>query len=523
MKTKTLEGRVVNYIKAACPCLFVPSTDDGRVLAGVGKAASDAGFRLFTWKETSGVYDHAAGQYMAEANHDPELGAFEPEPSDPISMLDELDRLPEKSVLLAFDFHLHLGTAQQPPVPMLVRRMKDALERCKNSHRRLVICGAEYWLPPELEKQVVVCELEHPSREDLAACVRAIERDAMEDVGDVDLVQGRMEDIVDSLMGLSLPAAEDALALAYVESGKTLLDPEILNREKCAAVKKTGLLEVVDSSIELDDIGGLDALKHDLKLKRRCFSEAAEKYGLPSPDPLLIVGHPGTGKSLTAQATRLAMGKPLVRIEAGSLYGSLVGETEANWRKAFSTVKALGKSICWVDEVDGLFAGSQGGSTDGGTSQRLTKAILQDLQLNREGILFVFTANDIDHLPDPLVDRCDVWSVDLPSEEERKEIWRIHIAKRNRKPNEYDIASFAKSTKGFSGRQIEQAWVKSMMVAFNDNEREPGDMDVAMVLTDFVPTSVLMKDVIDRRRKRLSGKARPASTPKDEGASVRKF
>src|SRR5204862_4179556 len=137
----------------------------------------------------------------------------------------------------------------------------------------------------------------------------------------------------------------------------------------------------------------------------------------------------------------------------------------------------------WVDEAESLFSGGQSsGHTDGGTTNRVIKAILQDMQFNGDGLFFVFTSNDIDQFPDPLIDRCDVWSFELPTRQEREAIWKIHIAKRKRKPDAFDIPRLAEKTEGYSGRQIEQVWLKAMRVAFNDGVREPTNEDVELAL-----------------------------------------
>jgi SpoVK/Ycf46/Vps4 family AAA+-type ATPase len=168
-----------------------------------------------------------------------------------------------------------------------------------------------------------------------------------------------------------------------------------------------------------------------------------------------------------------------------------------------------------------LFDGMQSsGACDGGTTGRVIKTILQDMQFNGDGIFFMFTSNDIDQFPDPLIDRCDVWEFDLPGLEERADIWSIHIKKRNRDPKKYNTTALAKASDGYSGRQIEQVWIKALMMGFNDGRREPTDADVLTALQACVPTSVTMAAVIEERRKRLSGKASPASTRKSESSQV---
>jgi SpoVK/Ycf46/Vps4 family AAA+-type ATPase len=303
----------------------------------------------------------------------------------------------------------------------------------------------------------------------------------------------------------------------------------IVAREKANTVKKNGLLEIVDSKVTLDEIGGLELLKQDLLEKRLCFTKAAHEYGLESPRGALVVGQAGTGKSLTAQAVRNIFNLPLLRLEAGKLFGSLVGQSESNWRSAFNTAKAIAPCILWIDEVEGLFCGSQSsGQTDSGVTNRVIKAILQDMQFNSKGIYWIFTSNDIDQLPDPLIDRLDVWSVDLPSQTEREQIWNIHIAKQRnggpaRDPKKFDIVSLAQRTEGFSGRQIEQVWLKAMTLAFNEKGREPKNADCIKAADRFVPTSVTMKEAIEKRRLRLQNRAMAASAPEAKKETGRKL
>jgi SpoVK/Ycf46/Vps4 family AAA+-type ATPase len=180
--------------------------------------------------------------------------------------------------------------------------------------------------------------------------------------------------------------------------------------------------------------------------------------------------------------------------------------------------------VFWIDEVDGLFCGAQSsGQTDSGVTNRVIKAILQDMQMNSEGIFYVFTANDIDGLPDPLIDRLDVWSVDLPNHTERRAIWNIHIAKRNRDPKKFGIEELATVTDGFSGRQIEQVWLKAMTLAFNDKAREPRNADILTAASRFIATSITMAAAIERRRTRLKDRATPASAPEVKASAVRKL
>lgn len=498
-----MKTQIANYILAGYPGLFLVSHEEQRIEHEMRAIAKQTKFALYNWSVTEGITKPAERADQFESI---------PDTSGPDQAIGYFDKLPEKSILLLRDFHMFLSD----PNPVLSRMLKDALATGKTSNRVLVIIGCRLKLPPEVEKEIVVLEFRLPDREQLRVVLTNIANSAKIELN------GHTEKILDAAGGLTTTEAENAFALSIVEAKD--IEPEVVSREKSNTVKKNGLLEIVESPITLDDIGGLEILKSDLLEQRHLFTKEARAYGLPAPRGKLVVGQPGTGKSLTASALKAIFNLPLIRLEAGRLFGSHVGESEANWRQAFATVKAIAPCIFWIDEVDGLFAGAaSSGKTDGGTTARVIKAILQDMQFNSEGIFFMFTANDIDGLPDPLIDRLDVWSVDLPNLTERKAIWEIHIAKvragqdHARKPGKFNLAELAALTDGYSGRQIEQVWLKAMTRAFNA-KREPANADVAKVCASVVPTSVTMKDAIERRRTRLKNRATEASAPETKAA-----
>lgn len=502
--------KIGNYFRAGYSGLFLTSYEEHRVETELAAVAKDIHFDLYSWSVTDSLFG-PIGKVDEDGNK-VEPHYFNDNDGQPLSPFGLLDMmipkegkpvLPEKSIVLAKDFHIFLAE----PNPVLIRKVKDALDIGRMSCRRLVALGYALKLVPELEKEFTVVEFSLPDREELGVILK----DIAESAGVA--LNGNTDKIKDAASGMTTTEAADAFGLAVIESGGQDIPPAIVSREKSNVVKKNGLLEIVEQKVTLSDIGGLENLKADLFEKRNLFTKEARDYGLQAPRGVLVVGQPGTGKSLTATATGSIFNIPLVRLEAGKLFGSLVGQSESNWRTAFATAKAIAPVCFWVDEIDGLVSGAKSsGQTDGGTTARVVKAMLQDMQFNSDGIFFVFTANDIDGLPDPLIDRLDVWSVDLPNQTEREAIWAIHIAKRGRKPDKFSIPTLAKLTEGFSGRQIEQVWLASLVRAFNDGQREPVTDDVTAVAGKFVPTSVTMATQIEARRKRLEGRAQPAGT-----------
>ena len=501
-------NQLTTYISAGYAALYAVTHEEDRITSTILSAAKDIkckdgkAYEVWQWTITSGLTNSEGETIDKTADPLAMLTAFIAHNVNPTTSEPEGTHVPNKSIVILKDFHLFLKS----PPPLLIRKLKEAISVGRASNRCLIIMGCVLHLPPELEKEVTVIEFTLPTRDELRCVAESVAKSANQ------ILNGNTDAILDAMSGLTTSEASDAAAYSVVENGE--IAASVVSRIKADTIKKNGILEIVTNKVSLSDIGGLDLLKSDLHSKRNMFTKAAKEYGLPTPRPLLCCGQAGTGKSLTATATATVFNLPLLRLEAGRLFGSLVGESERNWRTAFATAKAVSPCVVWVDEIDGLFSGAESsGRSDGGTTNRVIKAILQDLQFNSDGLFFVFTANDIDGLPDPLIDRCDVWSVDLPNQKEREAIWSIHIAKRKRNPETFQIQWMAEQSDGYSGRQIEQAWIAAMTLAFDDNGREPVDLDCVHVLSKMVPTSVTMKDQIEARRKRLAGCARPASTP----------
>lgn len=503
-----MKERITNYLRAGYSGLYITSYEEQRVEAtlrevvcGLNKTYRDQPFRLLGWSCTEGLIDTLGGTFVDK------------ECTEPLAVLDWfLECKDPRVVLVLRDFHLFLEDKN----PVVYRRWRDAMLDGKSKNKTLIVVGCRLTLPPELEKEIAVIDFALPDKEQLRGVLRGIQHvDTPEDA-----------DIIRAACGLTTIEAENAFALSVIEAGK--VSPEIVFREKCQTIRKNGLLEVVDSKVTLDDIGGLEGLKKWLLDRRDAFSDEAVAYGLPTPRGMLTVGQPGTGKSLTAKACRSVLGVPLLRLDAARLFGSLVGQSEQNWRTAHSIAKAMAPCILWIDEVDGAMSGaSSSGHTDGGTTSRVIKSILQDMQDNSEGIFFVLTANDVDNIPSPLLRRMDeVWNVELPNVEERKAIWKIQIAKVNRNPDEFDLDALAKASDGYSGAEIEKVVAQTLYVCFADKRREMTTADTVAVVKNFRPLSVTMREDIERRRKRLEGVAKLASsepTPKKPAPLNRKL
>jgi len=490
-----MREKLINYIRAGYSGLYIVSHEEARVEAEIKAVARELKYGLYAWTVTTGLVNTKDGQH---------LGA-----QDPMEAMLTMDEIPEGSVILLRDFHAFLTD----PNPILARALKDELSMAKTQGKVIVILGCKLVLPPELEREITVIEFKLPDKTQQGTVLDSITESAK-----LKKIAGDERDLIlDAATGLTTTEAENAFALSVVKSKK--IDPVIVAREKAQTVKKNGLLEIVEVKEGLDNIGGLDALKDWLLKRKDAFSNRAVNYGLPCPKGLLIIGIPGTGKSLTAKATASVFGRPLLKLDAGRLFAGLVGQSEGNLRSVIQTAEAIAPAVLWIDEIEKGFSGSKSsGSTDGGTSSRVFGSFISWMQDKRAPVFVVATANDVSQLPPELLRKGrfdEMFFVDLPNQNEREAIWRIQIARYGRDPEQFDIPALAKATDGSTGSEIEQAFIDAMYAAFADG-KEPSDLAVSMVLTEQVPLSKLMAEQIAAIRQWAMGRARLATSVQEK-------
>jgi len=505
-----LGARIIHYIQAGYPGLYLVSPEEQRVEAEL-KSVTDLlnrdrsngdQYQLCYWSVVDGLVNTKTNQ-VHNAN-------------DPLEVLQLVGEQPERTIFLLKDYHLFL----QDPNPIIVRKLKDVLLEAKTRQKTLIIVGCRLVLPPELEREITVVEFALPGKEALRGVLHGI----LESAGIKDLPVEQQEKAVDAASGLTTIEAENAFALSFVQT--RTIEPSVVAREKAQAVKKSGLLEIIETRDSLDSIGGLDVLKDWLLKRRNAFTQRAVDYGLPPAKGLLIIGIAGTGKSLSAKVTAKVFGVPLLKLDAGRLYGGLVGQSEANLRSVIQTAEAIAPCCLWLDELEKGLAGSKSsGSTDGGTSARVLGSLLSWMQEKTAPVFVVATANDVSQLPPELL-RAGRWDsmffVDLPNVDERQAIWTIQIRKHGRDPADFDPVQLARASDGLTGSEIEAVFVESLYDAF-DRDAEPTDLDIARALTDFVPLSKTMAEQINALRTWANGRARFATSPAVTERRLRKL
>jgi SpoVK/Ycf46/Vps4 family AAA+-type ATPase len=327
---------------------------------------------------------------------------------------------------------------------------------------------------------------------------------------------------VDGALGLTLTEVEQTFAKSVV-STKTL-DVATIIGEKKQILKKGGILEYYDATGNLTSVGGHGALKDWLKKRKRAFTAEARKYGLPLPKGTLVVGVPGSGKSLIAKILGNVWGMPTLRLDMGRVFAGIVGSSEENMRKVIAQAEACAPCVLWLDELE---KGLGQGGLDGGTSTRVLGTFLTWMQDKTKPVFVLATANDVSRLPPELLRKGrfdEIWFADLPNLAERKEIFEIHLKGKGQDVKGFAIDHLAELADGFTGAEIESAVVSAMYDAF-DVGRAVNTADIRKAIESTVPLSRTRKADIDSLRQWAHASARATRdlNPARESASGRKI
>lgn len=317
--------------------------------------------------------------------------------------------------------------------------------------------------------------------------------------------------LVENLRGLSRRQVRQLVSEMASDGNLTEDDLDRVQKGKRALLKEAGVLEFVDAPTSLDEIGGLSRLKDWLGVRARSFERSAHEFGLSAPRGVLLLGVQGAGKSLASKAIATAWRRPLMRLDAGSLFNKYIGETERNLRLALAQAEAMSPVILWIDEIEKGFS-SVGSGEDGGVSRRMFGTLLTWMQEHETPVFLVATANDIEQLPPELMRKGrfdEIFFVDLPERPVREQIFRIHLKRRGKHKVGIDVTRLGELAAGFSGAEIEQAVLGGLHRAYSQG-REVGTDDIAAVVVASPPMSVTRREAIDELRSWAKGRCVPA-------------
>jgi AAA+ superfamily predicted ATPase len=391
-------------------------------------------------------------------------------------------------------YHLRglVGTLSSPGQELLVSLARDAARSLEGRDGAMVLTGEGAELPATLKEVAATVTLPGPSDEEFRELLGRIVRDlSAKGHVEVSLTKEETAALVKHLSGLTLMEAEKILTKAVIEDGA--LNAEDIRHvvdAKRQVVEREGLLEYYPTETTMAGVADLKTLKAWLAKRKAVVAspERAGEFGLGFPRGVLLLGVPGCGKSLSAKAVASEWNLPLLKLDPSNLYNKFIGESEANFKRAMRAAERMAPVVLWIDELEKAFAA--GGSEDGGVSQRILGSFLSWMQDRRGDVFVVATANDIQRLPPEFLRKGrfdEIFFVDLPDEETRHEMFRIHLRSRGHEPERFDLRSLAEETDGFSGSEIEQVVVSALYTAFSSGAK----VDSAGLLAEVAATRPL--------------------------------
>ena len=488
----TLPGSLfTRLLRARHPCISITTDEEEYAVQIVVEAATRLNRPLLSWSVVRGVTE---GLFNGNA-------APEPATEHAAAALRWWTKSVTTRIMLLCDLPPHLDNDATQ------RAAREAIAHARATGSTLVMIGHTH-LPDVIAAEAMPFEIAAPDDQELARLAKeTIVALKLVEPFTVELTNAEFMVLVRHLRGLSRSRIAQIIREVALTDGKLdRADIEHVVILKRRLMSMHGLLEPVDSSVKLADVAGVAQLKTWLAM--RSSPAALRDTALEPPRGILVLGVPGTGKSLCAKAIANAWNRPLMRLDAGVLYDRYVGESESRLRRALAQAEALAPVVLWIDEIEKAFASAAAQSTDGGLSQRLFGHLLTWMQERRASVFVIATANSIDALPAELLRKGrfdEIFFVDLPDLAAREHLFRIHLTKRGRDPEIFPISDLALAAEGRSGTEIEQLIISAIYAAHADATSVTG-AHLFTVLSLSPPLSTTMKESIDRMRSWANGR-----------------
>lgn len=406
---------------------------------------------------------------------------------------------------------------QDPTILALLQLFAEKYESgmIKDSLTTIIIVSPvpSQQLPAEIESLVSVIDILPPTLDEIHRYVATlpVTKSIVSPRGKEMLIN----DICRNLQGLQLYDIRQILRLGLSRTGGVLSDKtcHLVLEEKKKVVRKTGIVEVVDTDVSFEDIGGLDNLRTELERKATIYHHLREaiESRITLPKGILIIGMPGCGKSMIAKAVAEKFGVSLLRLDISRLMGQYVGQSETNLRRALATAEAAHPCVLWIDEIEKAFAGSGGGNSGGNEDMlvmRLMGHFLTWMQERKTPVYIVATANDTMRPEFMRKGRFDeVYFVNFPTQKERADILTKKLRKYEKshifnlsplKDKIMDIvASMQGRYGGFSGAEIESVvntvFEQKFMLYMEDIEKHGNDDNYEPPLQDVTPEDFILE------------------------------
>ena len=490
MAAKETPNRALAEIKALIdagrPLIYVQSSEEERVQ----QLLVDAGRQLFT--EPRPVYTWT----VTEGLRGPDGASVGEATVDPRAALDWIIDHEGGALFNLRDFHDPMRHSAE-----VRRRLRDLCTSCFDTGKFTFISSPVAYIPDELQRDTVLIDLPLPDFDELKAFVQR-EGESLAAAGvSVDTDIGTLTQIGRAVQGLTLNETRHAMRRALAATQRLDADsvPYLLEEKHLLVKKKTGVIEYVSDPGGLENVGGAPLLKKWLLERRKLFEMRDQLSHDIVPKGLLLMGISGCGKSLAVKAIAESFRLPLYRIDMIEVFSGRHGNPEGTFVGACRTMEEMAPAVMWFDEIE---MGVNAGNDQAGSLNRIFAFFLTWMQEKTRGLFVAATANRIDLLPAEMIRKGrfdEVFFVDLPNEEERIEICRIHLQKRGIDPGPLGLDRLKQFTRGWTGAEIEQCVVSALTTAKLENRDLTGD-DLLNQTGKIVPLSKTMKEQVEHIR-----------------------
>ncbi len=512
------DKELCDLLRARFPFIQITTYEEERLINELSRIVTTPDLikttrNVFVWKSSEGFSDE---------NGIPQKDTFEK-----LNALKFVKEYDQPGLFILLDFHIFCERCNGGVDYNIIRSLKDLMPNLKQSRvpKNIIFVSPVFTIPDDLKKDVTVMDFSLPTEEEIEEVLNEIITANQGGNLEINLNENDKESLIKAAVGLTLQEAENAFARAMVNDGRlNAEDIDLVLKEKSQVIKKNELLEYVDSDVNIDDVGGLENLKKWLVKRDKSWLDSAKDYGLPSPKGVLLTGVPGCGKSLIAKSISSMWHLPLLRFDVSKVFNMYVGNSESNMREAIKTAEAISPCILWIDEIEKGFSGLGNGG-DGGTSSRIFGTFLSWMQEKTKPVFVVATANNISGLPSEMMRKGrfdEIFFIDLPTFNERKQIFKVHLQSRLKKPkvigdfkiDEDTLNKLAELTEGFGGAEIEQIVIMGLFDAFAEN-RSITMNDFENAINNTVPLSVTQAEQIRAIREWANIRAVAATAHED--------
>jgi ATP-dependent 26S proteasome regulatory subunit len=495
----------VNYVRSGHSLLSIKTHEKERAEKDIVEAMLKEEYEVFTWSIAAG-WRKPNGEEACESSPDPQITIQEAVIGD---------KFKEKSIFLLRDFGPYVQKECYNDFDIVISWLNEVKQKLSSSQKVIVFLGPEFPVPISLRHDITEIEYVLPDLESIERAVRFSCSDVeTADGKKLKLSEDNLPNVVNACKGMTQSQIIDRVTLALRKThGK--LDNEaikILLHEKAGVIRSSGILTYAEPEAGgLDMVGGLNLLKDHVQLDLPCFSDEAQKFGIRYPKGVLLVGIPGCGKTLISIAIASAFGYPLIKMDVGDLFSKWVGESESNMSEAIRILESVAPCVLQLDEIEKGFGGS--GESDGGSSQRVFGKFLKWLNDRTAPVYVIATANNIAMLPPEFSRKGrfdEIFGIDLPTQDERREIFKIHITKRGRKVEDFDIKTLAKAAEHYTGADIEATVEMGLKIAFHAKS-ELTQAYILEAIKSVKPLAETDADRIEKIREWCKTRAKPAS------------